>query len=71
MTLIHGLVAVHICMVNAVARRIYGCNPWVGGGPYMVNAVARRIYGGDLRVGGGPYMVNAVARRIYGGDSWC
>jgi hypothetical protein len=34
-------------MVNAVARRIYGGDPWVGGGPYMVNAVARRIYGGD------------------------
>ena len=34
-------------MVNAVARRIYGGDPWVGGSPYMVNAVARRIYGCD------------------------
>jgi hypothetical protein len=34
-------------MVNAVVRRIYDDDPWVGGGPYMVNAVARRIYGGD------------------------
>jgi hypothetical protein len=34
-------------MVNAVARRIYGGDPWVSGGSYMVNAVARRIYGGD------------------------
>jgi hypothetical protein len=30
--------------VNLVARRIYGGDPWIGGGPYMVNAVARRIY---------------------------
>ncbi len=37
--------------MNAVARRIYGGDPWVGGGPYMVNAVARRIYGGDTWVG--------------------
>jgi hypothetical protein len=55
--------------VNAVAR-IYGGDPWIGGGQYMVNAVARRIYGGDPQFGGGPYMVNAVARRIYGGDPW-
>ncbi len=34
-------------MVNAVARRMYGGDSWVGGGPYMVNAVTRRIYGGD------------------------
>jgi hypothetical protein len=38
-------------MVNVVARRIYGSDPWVGGGPYMVNALARRIYGGDPWVG--------------------
>jgi hypothetical protein len=38
-------------MVNAVARKIYGGDPWVVGGPYMVNAVARRIYGGDPWVG--------------------
>ncbi len=38
-------------MVNAVARRIYGGDPWVGGGLYMVNGVARRIYGGDPWVG--------------------
>ncbi len=38
-------------MVNAVARRMYGGDPWVGGGPYMVNMVARRIYGGDPWVG--------------------
>ncbi len=37
--------------MNAVARRIYGGDPWIGGGPYMVNAVARRIYGGDPWVG--------------------
>jgi hypothetical protein len=30
-------------MVNAVARRIHGGDPWVGDGPYMVNVVARRI----------------------------
>ncbi len=36
--------------MNAVARRIYGSDPWIGGGPYMVNAVAR-IYGGDPWVG--------------------
>jgi hypothetical protein len=34
-------------MVNAVARRIHGGDPWVGGDSYMVNSVARRIYGGD------------------------
>ncbi len=38
-------------MVNVVARRIHGDDPWIGGGPYMVNAVARRIYGGDSWVG--------------------
>ncbi len=37
--------------MNAVARRIYGGDPWISGGPYMVNAVARRIYGGYPRVG--------------------
>ncbi len=37
--------------MNAVARRIYGSDPWIGGGPYKVNAVARRIYGGDPWVG--------------------
>ncbi len=37
--------------MNAVARRIYGGDPWIGDGPYMVNAVARRIYGGDPWVG--------------------
>ena len=37
--------------MNAVARRIYGGDPWIGVGPYMVNAVARRIYGGDPWVG--------------------
>jgi predicted ABC-type sugar transport system permease subunit len=57
-------------MVNAVARRIYGGDSWVGGSPCMVNAVARRIYAGDPWLGGGAYMVNAVARRIYGGDPW-
>jgi hypothetical protein len=34
-------------MVNAVARKIYGGDPWFGGGSYMVNAVARRIYGAN------------------------
>jgi hypothetical protein len=37
--------------VNAVARRIYGGDPWIGDGPYMMNAVASRIYGGDPWVG--------------------
>ncbi len=37
--------------MNAVARRIYGGDPWIGGDPYMVNTVARRIYGGDPCVG--------------------
>ncbi len=31
--------------MNTVARRIFGGDPWIGGGPYMVNAVAKRIYG--------------------------
>ena len=37
--------------MNAVARRIYGGDPWIGVGPYKVIAVARRIYGGDPWVG--------------------
>jgi hypothetical protein len=37
--------------VNTVARRIYGGDPWFGGGPYMLNPVARRIYGVDPWIG--------------------
>ncbi len=36
---------------GSYCRRIYGGDPWIGGGPYMVNEVARRIYGGDPWVG--------------------
>ncbi len=37
--------------MNAVAGRVYGGDPWIGGGPYMLNVVARRIYGGYPWVG--------------------
>jgi hypothetical protein len=52
--------------VNAVARRIYGGDPWVGELLCVADIILVRLGSGkcdtDSWVGGGPYMVNAVLK---------